>query len=364
MKKTLLLISAALLATTAAIAQEPTAKKSDEPTPKKIDAKLEALIQEALPVCGSDAKVTYYDMVHKMPANLTGTVVRVQSPRVSCEGQSLAVVSREGGFYFGFPWFLDDEKGTIEEKLKDFSWTKMQNNVTPIVDRTKTREGLYKVTLVQTTESGKMPLEGEIDPDGKIFFLGHFRPMTVSAPTARLKAFEPFVATAPTTGAAKPVVTVIEFSDFECPSCRFAADYMKPILDKHADKVRYVRYDLPLVTMHPWAFSAAVAGRAIWNQKPELFWDYKHMVYSNQEKLNAFTLADVVRGWAQDHDLDMKKYDTDVDSAALKDEMMKSVAVAFANDIRATPTYVVNGMIVDAGKDGKGLEEYVVSLLK
>jgi len=45
------------------------------------------------------------------------------------------------------------------------------------------------------------------------------------------------------TGAAKPAVTVIEFSDFECPSCLHAASYMKPILQKYPDQVLYVRYD-------------------------------------------------------------------------------------------------------------------------
>jgi protein-disulfide isomerase len=137
---------------------------------------------------------------------------------------------------------------------------------------------------------------------------------------------------------------------------------MKPILAKYGDKVRYIRYDLPLVTMHPWAFSAAIAGRAIYHQKPELFWDYKEQVYSNQDKLTAFTIDDFARNFAKDHDLNLEQYDADINSAPLREELLKGVGAAFINDIRATPSYVVNGVSVDAG-DGSALEKYVAGLL-
>jgi predicted DsbA family dithiol-disulfide isomerase len=332
------------------------------PVPVKLDAKLDRMIRDALPVC-SDSAVSYQAMVHKLPANFTGTVVVIDSKR--CAGQFLNVVSKEGGFYLGVPWFLDDEKsGTIEQKLKEFTWSKLQSNFTPVVDRTKTRDGLYKVTLLQTTESGNLPLEGEIDPAGTIFFVGHFKPLNEDVRTSRLKVFEPFLALSPSTGAAKPAVTVVEFSDFECPSCQHASTFMKPILERHGDKVRYVRYDLPLVANHPWALAAALGGRAVHNQKPELFWEYKKQVYENQDKLNAFLIEDFARNFAKDHDLDMQKYDADVNSPALKESLMKGIGTAFANDIRATPTYMVNGTLVDPGEAGKALEAYVASLLK
>jgi protein-disulfide isomerase len=128
--------------------------------------------------------------------------------------------------------------------------------------------------------------------------------------------------------------------------------------------VRYVRYDLPLLTMHPWAFPAAVAGRAIYRQKPDLFWQYKDQVYANQEKLNTFTIDDFARGFAQDHDLDLKKYDADVSSPELQTSILAGAGAALSNDIRATPSYLVNGTNVDAGTDGKALEAYVAALLK
>ncbi len=361
MKKLVLVCLAVLAANGLFAVDNPPAETAKKIT---LDPKEERAIRDSLPVC-EQAKVTYDTMVHKLPPNLKGTVVRIESPRPSCEGQFLSVVSAEGDYYLGVPWFLDNEKtGTIEEKLKDFTWTNMQQNFEPIVDKTKTKEGLYKVTLLQTTEQGKLPLEGEIDPDGKIFFFGHFRPLSDDMRASRLKVFEPYLQASPTTGASNPKVTVIEFSDFECPSCQHAAGYMKPILEKYGANVRYIRYDLPLVGTHPWAFAAAVAGRAIYRQKPDVFWDYKKQVYDNQDKLNAFLIDDFARNFAKDRDLDMTKYDADVNSATLHDQLLKGVGVAFSNDVRATPTYMVNGTFVDPGTDGKALDAYVAAQLK
>ncbi len=334
----------------------------DNPAPK-LGERADTLLRQALPVCGVETKTTINGLQHKLPENLKGEVIRVESERQSCAGQWVAAVSREGGFFFGIPWFLDGLNGPIEAKLKQFGWKSMQQSFEPVVDRQRTRDGLLKVTMYQMTEHGKVPVEGEIDPEGTVFFIGHFYPLSSDYRESRLKIFQPFLDSSPAAGAAKPAVTVIEFSDFECPSCQKASGYMQPIMEKYGDQVRYIRFDFPLVSLHPWAFVAAVAGRAIYHQKPEAFWEYKKEVYANQEKLSAFTFDDFARGFVQGHDLDLKKYEAEISSPELQKGMLAGVGIAFANNILATPTYLVNGVNVDPG-DGKGLEAYVAKLLK
>ncbi|HEX3579900.1 MAG TPA: thioredoxin domain-containing protein [Thermoanaerobaculia bacterium] len=346
----------------AAFADEPE-KTNEKPAPP-LGARPDKLIKEALPTCSEAATESRVALQHALPADMVGAVVRIASKHSACEGQWVAITSTEGGFFFGTPWFLDGQTGTLEEKLKNFTTQYMKDTFNPVIDRTKTREGLYRATLYQTVEGGKLPLEGEIDPAGTVFFIGHFVPITADYRAARLKAFEHFLNLSPTTGAAKPDVTVIEFSDFECPSCQRASGWMKPILEAHPDKVRYIRYDTPLVTIHPWALAAAIAGRAVWHQKPELFWKYKEQIYENQDKLSAFTIDEFARGFATDHDLDMKKYDADVQSPELRAELVNGAGNAFTNDVRATPTYIVNGAFVEAGSDGKALADYVKNALK
>jgi protein-disulfide isomerase len=353
---------AALLLVAAAL---PALAQDDPPSPK-LSERAEKLISDSLPTCDGARNIKRSGLVHKLPPNLTGAVVRVESDRTSCEGQWVAITSLEGGFYFGSPWFLDNAEGTtIEEKLRAFTLKAMGEIWEPVVDRsTKSREGLYKVTLYQTTERGRIPFSGYVDPTGNMVLLGNWYPMNADVKVSRVKALEPFLSASPSEGAAKPDVTVVEFSDFECPSCQHASGYMKPILAKHGDRVRYIRYDLPLMNMHPWALAAAIAGRAVYKQKPELFWTFKEQVYANQEKLSAFTVDDFLRNFAKDHELNLEQYDADLNDAALKKALADGAGAAFAADVRGTPTYFVNGVIVDAGNEGKALVAYVDELLK
>lgn len=327
-----------------------------------VDPKLDAAVRAALPVCG-DATVRYEDLTLKLPERFKGAIVRVDSPSGACGSRLVAVLSPAGEYYVGSPWPIGAEPGTtIEEKLKSFTWRNLKENMDPTVDRTRpSASGLFPVTLTQMTEAGKMPLVGEVDPAGTMFFFGRFRRADGDVRMARSKSFDTFTATSPARGTAGAAITIVEFSDFQCPSCRRAASWVDPILEKHGDKVRYVRFDLPL-TGHAWAFPAALAGRAIHRQNPNLFWDYKKQVYANQETMNAFTFWDWARAFAADHDLDLARYDADLASAELKAQILEAAGFALTNDIRATPSYLVNGALVDAGHDGKALAEYVEKL--
>ena len=328
-----------------------------------VDPRIDKAVRASGPVC-ADAKITYGALPFKLPASFVGSLVTVESPRHSCDGQMVAAISPAGGFFLGSPWPIEKEEGTtLEEKLNSFTLRNLRETMSITVDRTPTADGLWPVTMLQTVEAGKMPLTGFADPQGKIFFFGNFRRLKDDLPSQRMKAFETLMAKSPAKGAADGPVTIVEFSDFQCPSCRRSTGYADAILAKHPGKVRYVRFDTPLAG-HPWAFPAALAGRAIHRQKPDLFWEYKKTVYDNQDTLTAFTFWDWARAWAEDHDLDLARYDADLNNAELKAEILKGVGTAFSNDVRATPTYMVNGAIVDAGDEGTALAAYVDGLLK
>jgi protein-disulfide isomerase len=323
-----------------------------------VDPKVDRAVRELMPVC-SDAKVKYDELSLKLPARFTGTLVTIESTQPTCAASLAAVVAPSGSFFLGTPWPIADEEGkTIEDKLKAFTWRNLRENMTATVDRTRNADGLFPVVLNQSTENGKLPLDGVVDPEGKVFFFGRFRPANADLRAARVKVLDRTLTTAPAKGAANPTLTILEFSDFQCPSCQRAAGYVDPILAKHGDSVRYIRVDLPL-TIHNWAFAAALAGRAIYRQKPELFWDYKKQIYANQGNLSPFTIWDFARGFAEDHELDLEKYDKDLQSQDIKNDILTGAGLALTNDVRATPTYMVNGTLVEPGEEGKALAEYI-----
>ena len=325
----------------------------------------EKFIRQALPVC-AEMKLTLQPFEYKMPAGMSASIVHVESPRHACDGQYLGVTTAGGHLYLGSPWIIGEEEGaTIEEKVKNFAWNKMQANATAVIDREHPREpNLFPIRINQVVEAGTLPLEGFVDREGKVVLLGRLYSAKDDPSAARLKGLESFMAKAPARGPANAPVTIVEFSDFQCPSCKHSSGYADTILAKYGESVRYIRYDLPLVQAHPWALGAALAGRAIHRQKPELFWDFKKQVYANQDKLSAFTFYDFARAWAEDHDLDMGRYDSDMGSQEIRVLLLNGAGAAFSNDVRATPTFMVNGTFVDAGDDAKALDAYVGGLLK
>jgi hypothetical protein len=354
--KTRVLLFAALLLASAGFAHEP------KGTP--LDEKSEKLVRQSLPAC-AEMKLYRSDLPAKLPTGMTGYILDVESPQHACHGRHVAITTTGGSFYLGVPWFLTEAEGANPaEKLKSFAWKQTQQNVTVTFGRERTRDGLIPVTMTQATESGGLPIEGEMDAGGKVFFMGHFQPISADPAVVRRKAFDRFLANAPTRGSASAEVTIVEFSDFQCPSCKRSAEYVEPIVAQFPDKVRYVRYDLPLVFAHPWAFSAAVSGRAVYRQKPELFWTFKKQIYENQDRLTTFTFDDFARNFASDNDLDLKRYDADITSKEIREEILNGVGAAFSYDVRATPTYMINGVFVDAGDAGKALQTYVAGLLK
>jgi protein-disulfide isomerase len=328
----------------------------------EVDPRLDRALRGALPVCG-DVKISYAELPLPLPDGFQGAFVKIESSRPSCAGRNAGVLAPSGAFYVGMPWPIGMEEGSIEEKLKSFTWRNLREVATAEVDRTRNADGLFSVTLLTTTEDGKVPMHGFVDPEGQIFFFGQFRSAGSDVSTTRARAFESLMKRAPSRGNESAPVVLVEFSDFQCPSCKYAAGYADSILARFRDKVRYVRFDLPL-TGHSWSFAASLAGRAIYQQSPELFWDYKAQVYENQESLNAFTIAEWARTFAEDRALDMERYDADVASPAIRQDLLSGTGLAFSNDIRATPTFMINGALVDPGDRGTALASYVDKLLK
>ena len=327
----------------------------------EVDPKLAAGAKGAMPSCPG-ATMQFEALQPQLPARFSGALVRVESADGRCNDRAVAVLSPAGNVFVGMPWPIATAEGaTIEEKLKNFAW-RMKQNMTATVERKRTADGLFPVTLTQTTASGPMPIEGFVDPEGVMFFLGSFHPAGADIGAARMKAFTPYLADSPARGAANGKVTIVEFSDFQCPSCKHAAGFVDPIVAEHGDVVRYVRIDLPL-SGHAWAFPAALAGRAIHRQNPELFWEYKKQVYENQSSMNALMFSEWARNFAADHDLDLTRYDADLASETLQSDILRGAGAAFANQIRATPSYLVNGVLVTPMPDGSGLAAYVDALL-
>src|SRR5260370_29117037 len=91
---------------------------------------------------------------------------------------------------------------------------------------------------------------------------------------------------APSLGDPKAAVTLVEFSDFQCPVCRSLHDVLRGMLPNFP-QVRVVFKDFPLESLHPWARTAALAGRYAYQPDPKAFLKVYQAIYYQQKVISA-----------------------------------------------------------------------------
>jgi protein-disulfide isomerase len=162
---------------------------------------------------------------------------------------------------------------------------------------------------------------------------------------------------APSLGDAKATVTLVEYSDFECPVCRGLHDVLRGILPNYP-QVRVVFKDFPLETLHPWARTAALAGRCAYQQDPAAFWKMYDAIYGNQELISAANAWTKMADFATQAGLNADGFK----SCMASPEAAAAVDASHANgvqlEVTSTPTVFVNGRRL-VGADGHALEQYI-----
>jgi len=150
---------------------------------------------------------------------------------------------------------------------------------------------------------------------------------------------------APSFGPASAPVTLVEFGDFECPNCREEARTLRDnIPSQFPTQVHVYFKDFPLEQIHPWAKSAAIAGRCIYHQSLAGFWKYHDWIYEHQAEITPDNLKTEILDFAKTApDLDTLKLGQCIDTKATEGEVDASIAEGHALHVDATPTLFVNG---------------------
>ena len=137
-------------------------------------------------------------------------------------------------------------------------------------------------------------------------------------------------------------VSVIVFSDFECPYCAQGRHRVDDIKDKYKDKVKIYFRNLPLEKLHPHAFHAAEAAACLADQSPAKFWDFHNLLFDNREKLEEKDLI----GYAKKLDVDEKVFSECLKSGKQQGLVRKDMDEAAQLGLDSTPVFFVNGRII------------------
>lgn len=144
----------------------------------------------------------------------------------------------------------------------------------------------------------------------------------------------------PFEGPASAPITVVVFSDFQCPTCALTHPALKIVIADFPAKIKLVIKDFPLETIHPNAFGAAVAAGAAARQGK--FFDYIDILYLNQDKLDRQSLISFAKGLG----LDLKKFEADLSDPAIVEEIQQDISEGKEVEVGGTPTIFVNGVRV------------------
>jgi protein-disulfide isomerase len=136
-------------------------------------------------------------------------------------------------------------------------------------------------------------------------------------------------------------VTVVEYGDFECPTCKQAAPSVKVLLQRFDGRILFVFRHFPLEAVHPHALQAAEAAECAGGQGK--FWPMHDTLFAHQDRLKLTHLYHYAEGLG----LDMARFTAEMDDEVYRQRIREHIESGRRSHLRATPGFYVNGVIVD-----------------
>lgn len=253
-------------------------------------------------------------------------------------------------------------KEPLDKRLATFAGSLLKRTLSAKISATPTKDGLRPVTMVTKMPQGNFEYHGWVDKSGKSFIVGRLGSKNTDPGESLLGGLK--ASTGATRGNAMGRIRIVEISDFQCPTCKFAHELLEPAIRRNLNKISYTRLDLPLFEHHDWSLKAAMAGRAIQKVAPDKYWLYVDQIFANQEVLSKSSIDSVIRDFAADNGIDWKKIAPLYDTPAARAETLAQVSRTFDLGVFSTPTFIVNGQVVFFGNEGEYLRSYIDSLLR
>ena len=154
-------------------------------------------------------------------------------------------------------------------------------------------------------------------------------------------------------GDPKAPVTIVEFSDFQCPYCKKSESTLHELLTKYSGRVKLAYLDFPLRDIHPQAQRAAEAARCAGEQGK--FWEYHDSLYAEQSKLDGAELLTRARALH----LDEKLFQSCLDSGKFKSKIEADMEQGRKVGVAGTPGFFVNGVFLSGALPPADFEKII-----
>lgn len=243
----------------------------------------------------------------------------------------------------------------IQQKVIDF--VRSQTGETVTVVSSEMKNGLYEVVVsyqgqnvpIYVTSDGKALVQGvatfeELDQIAQ-------QQEGIGSSVVEVSSDDDAVK-----GNANAKVTIVEFSDFECPFCgKFYEETYPLILKNYVDtgKVKIVFRDFPLTSIHPNAQKAAEATECAAEQGK--FWEMHDKLFENQDSLS----VDDLKKYAADLKLNTATFNSCLDSGKMTAEVEKDAQEGMSYGVTGTPAFFINGRLVSGAQEFSAFEAII-----
>jgi len=150
-------------------------------------------------------------------------------------------------------------------------------------------------------------------------------------------------------------ITVVEFSDFQCPYCSTFQKTMDTIIKKYPDKIKWVYKHFPLSTIHPNAQPAAEAAECAGEQNK--FWEFGDLLFANQANLSRDTYVNL----AQQADLNIDSFTQCLDEEKYKQKISQDYSQGLSLGVQGTPGNIINGTLYPGALTVEQMEQIINS---
>ncbi len=151
----------------------------------------------------------------------------------------------------------------------------------------------------------------------------------------------------PAQGPSSAPVTLVEYSDLECPVCAHMQEELETeIIPKYGDKLRVVFKEFPLLTIHDWALTGAIAAQCTYQIDPSKYVNFRSAVYKNQTTITGDHARDMLLHVAAEVGIDNMKLAACIDAQGSLSRVEANIQEANALGVAQTPTSFINGRTI------------------
>ncbi len=211
--------------------------------------------------------------------------------------------------------------------------------------RSSSIPSLYEATVIVDDGKQKKNQAILVSKDGRYLIVGDVFNLGADPKQTAMRAIS--TRNQPSQGPATAPVTIVEYADLQCPTCAQLHEFLeKRLLPKYPGKVRVVFKEFPLVNIHDWAMTAAIAGQCAYQIDPGAFLNYRSLIFRQQTLINASNSRDMLLSLAAQAGIDSLKVASCLDSKATLPRVEQDIREGQQLGIASTPTSFVNGRMI------------------